>query len=286
MSFSLTRLLIWGPREPGLRPERVPHDADVKIALRGVNVYYGDHRALRDVYLDIYRDAINVVLGASGSGKSTLLRVLNRYIELIPRARVDGIVSIDGRNVMARSQGATKLRRQFGIVVQKPNPFPRSIFENVAYGPRIHRLHRDKAGLERLVRRSLDRVGLLDEVEGSLDAKATELSVGQQQRLCLARALAYNPSILLLDEPCAGLDPVSSAKIEELILSLRRDHTVVVATHSLMRAAGISQHAAFMHDGRVIEQARTEKLLAAPREEATRAFIEGAPIAAHPGNRS
>ena len=170
------------------------------------------------------------------------------------------------------------------MVVQKPNPFPRSIFDNIAYGPRIHRLCHDKAGLDRLVRRSLDRVGLLPEVEGSLDARATELSVGQQQRLCLARALAYSPSILLLDEPCAGLDPVSSAKIEELILSLRQEHTVVVATHSLTRAASFSQHAAFMHDGRVIEQAPTEVMISAPREAVTRTFIEAAPKVAHPGS--
>ena len=274
MPFSLARMLLWGPGAHRRPPEGVPQEADVKIALRGVNVYYGEHRALRDVYLDLYRDTVNALIGASGSGKSTLLRCLNRFIETVPRAKLDGIVAIDGRNVLAGTRGVTRLRRQFGMLVQRPNPFPRSIYENVAYGPRIHRMYVDEPGLDRVVRGALERVGLWSEVEGDLDAKATELSVGQQQRLCLARALAYEPAILLLDEPCAGLDPVSSATIEDLILSLGRDHTVVVATHSLVRAARISQFAAFMHEGRVVEHAPTQTLLASPREPATRAFIE------------
>jgi len=273
MTLSLATLLIRGPRDRTGPPEIVPHGADVKIALRGINVYYGEHRTLRDVYLDLYRDGINVALGASGSGKSTLLRCLNRFIETVRGGRIEGVVAIDGRNVLARSQNVTRLRRRFGMVVQKPNPFPRSIYENVAYGPRIHRLGGGKQALDRLVRQALEQVGLWHEVAGELRTKATELSVGQQQRLCLARALAYEPEILLLDEPFASLDPISAARIEDLILALAPNHTVMLATHDLARAAKLARHAAFLHEGRLVEHAAAETLLAHPREPETRAFI-------------
>ena len=274
MTLSLAALLIRGPRDRSGPPEIVPHDADVKIALRGVDVCYGEHRALRDVYLDLYRHGVNVVLGASGSGKSTLLRCLNRFVETVPGARIDGIISIDGRNVLARTQHVTRLRRRFGMVVQKPNPFPRSIYENVAYGPRIHRMGGDRRALDRLVRHALEQVGLWHEVAGELRSRATELSLGQQQRLCLARALAYEPEILLLDEPFASLDPISAARIEDLVLALARDRTVVLATHDLARAARVARHAAFLHNGRLVEHAPVETMLGAPREAETRAFIE------------
>lgn len=277
MTLSLATLLVRGPRDRDEPPQIVAQDPEVKIALRGVDVYYGEHRALRDVHLDLYRYGINVLLGASGSGKSTVLRTLNRLVETVPHGRIEGIVSIDGRNVLARTQQLTRLRRRFGVVVQKPNPFPRSIYDNVAYGPRIHRTAVGKGALDRLVRRSLERVGLWHEVAGRLRTKATELSVGQQQRLCLARALAYEPEILLLDEPFSGLDPISAQRVEDLILALSPTHTVVLATHELAHAARVARHAAFLHRGRLVEQGASETLLTDPREAETRAFIDASP---------
>ena len=228
--------------------------AHPKVVARDVNVFYGDKQALKDVNLDIPENAVTALIGPSGCGKSTFLRCINRMNDTIPTARVTGRLEIDGRDIYDPELDVVQLRARVGMVFQKPNPFPKSIFENVAYGPRIHGLARNKADLEEIVLTSLKRAGLFDEVKDRLAESGTGLSGGQQQRLCIARAIAVSPEIILMDEPCSALDPIATAKIEELMDELRTNFTIVIVTHSMQQAARVSQRTAFFHLGILVEE--------------------------------
>ncbi|MGB8528008.1 MAG: phosphate ABC transporter ATP-binding protein PstB [Rhodoplanes sp.] len=249
--------------------------AHPKVVARDVNVFYGDKQALKDVNLDIPENAVTALIGPSGCGKTTFLRCINRMNDTIPTARVTGRLAIDGRDVNDPEIDVVQLRARIGMVFQKPNPFPKSIFENVAYGPRIHGLARNKADLEEIVLTSLKRAGLYDEVKDRLVESGTALSGGQQQRLCIARAIAVSPDIILMDEPCSALDPISTAKIEELMDELRTNFTIVIVTHSMQQAARVSQRAAFFHLGILVEEGVTGDIFTAPKERRTQDYITG-----------
>ncbi len=250
-------------------------DAKKKIRTNGVNVYYGDKHALKDVSIDIPERAVMAFIGPSGCGKSTFLRCINRMNDTIPSARITGRIEIDGHDVYDPSLDVVQLRARVGMVFQKPNPFPKSIFENVAYGPRIHGLAGDKSDLEEIVVSSLRRAGLFEEVKDRLADSGTSLSGGQQQRLCIARAIAVSPEIILMDEPCSALDPIASAKIEELITELRENFTIVIVTHSMQQAARVSQRTAFFHIGVLVEEGATDDIFTNPREQRTQDYITG-----------
>ena len=247
----------------------------VKVAARDVNVFYGEKQALRNVSVDIPEKAVMAFIGPSGCGKSTFLRCLNRMNDTIPIARVTGTIEIDGQNVNDPDIDAGELRTRVGMVFQKPNPFPKSIFENIAYGPRIHGLARTKSEFDDLVRTSLRRAGLLDEVKDRLHENGTSLSGGQQQRLCIARAIAINPEVILMDEPCSALDPIATAKIEELIDELKQDYTIVIVTHNMQQAARVSQRAAFFHLGELVEEGPTHHMFTTPGDKRTQDYITG-----------
>ncbi|MGA8293822.1 MAG: phosphate ABC transporter ATP-binding protein PstB [Rhodoplanes sp.] len=249
--------------------------AHPKVLARSVNVFYGDKHALKDVNLDIPENAVTALIGPSGCGKTTFLRCINRMNDTIPTARVTGRLEIDGRDVNDPEIDVVQLRARVGMVFQKPNPFPKSIFENVAYGPRIHGLARNKADLEEIVLTSLKRAGLYDEVKDRLVESGTALSGGQQQRLCIARAIAVSPDIILMDEPCSALDPIATAKIEELMDELRTNFTIVIVTHSMQQAARVSQRAAFFHLGILVEEGVTGDIFTAPKERRTQDYITG-----------
>ncbi len=249
--------------------------AHPKVVARGVNVFYGDKHALKDVNLDIPENAVTALIGPSGCGKTTFLRCINRMNDTIPTARVTGRLEIDGRDVNDPEIDVVQLRARVGMVFQKPNPFPKSIFENVAYGPRIHGLARNKVDLEEIVLTSLKRAGLHDEVKDRLGESGTALSGGQQQRLCIARAIAVSPDIILMDEPCSALDPIATAKIEELMDELRTNFTIVIVTHSMQQAARVSQRAAFFHLGVLVEEGLTGEIFTAPKERRTQDYITG-----------
>jgi phosphate transport system ATP-binding protein len=246
-----------------------------KVAARDVNVFYAEKQALKNVTVDIPDKAVMAFIGPSGCGKSTFLRCLNRMNDTIPIARVTGTIEIDGQNVNDPGIDAVELRARVGMVFQKPNPFPKSIFENVAYGPRIHGLARTKSEFEELVRTSLKRAGLFEEVKDRLHESGISLSGGQQQRLCIARAIAVNPEIILMDEPCSALDPIATAKIEELIDELRQNYTIVIVTHSMQQAARVSQRAAFFHLGELVEEGPTEFMFTTPTDKRTQDYITG-----------
>ncbi|MGA7428582.1 MAG: phosphate ABC transporter ATP-binding protein PstB, partial [Rhodoplanes sp.] len=246
-----------------------------KVVARDVNVFYGDKQALKDVNLDVPENAVTALIGPSGCGKTTFLRCINRMNDTIPTARVTGRLEIDGRDVNDPEIDVVQLRARVGMVFQKPNPFPKSIFENVAYGPRIHGLARNKADLEEIVLTSLKRAGLYDEVKDRLVESGTALSGGQQQRLCIARAIAVSPDIILMDEPCSALDPIATAKIEELMDELRTNFTIVIVTHSMQQAARVSQRAAFFHLGILVEEGVTGDIFTAPKERRTQDYITG-----------
>ena len=254
------------------------HDLDpiqAKIAARGVSVYYGEKRAIDDVSIDIGPDYVTAFIGPSGCGKSTFLRTINRMNDTIPGARVEGEITLDGRDIYKSGMDVVQLRARVGMVFQKPNPFPKSIFENVAYGPRIHGLAASKGELEEIVERSLKRAGLWDEVKDRLADSGTALSGGQQQRLCIARAIAVDPEVILMDEPCSALDPIATAKIEELISELRGKYAIVIVTHSMQQAARVSQRTAFFHLGKMVEYGKTSDIFTNPREERTKDYITG-----------
>jgi phosphate transport system ATP-binding protein len=258
---------------PTHRPElAVGH---TKVAARGVTVYYGDKPGLIDVTSDIPEKSVTAFIGPSGCGKSTFLRCINRMNDTIPIARVSGIVEIDGENIYDRHVDPVQLRARVGMVFQKANPFPKSIYENVAYGPRIHGLAAAKADLDEIVEHSLTRAGLFDEVKDRLREPGTGLSGGQQQRLCIARAIAVSPEVILMDEPCSALDPIATARIEELIDELREQFTIVIVTHSMSQAARVSQRTAFFHLGRLVEQGPTEEIFTSPKDERTQNYITG-----------
>jgi phosphate transport system ATP-binding protein len=246
-----------------------------KISAQKINVFYGTKQALFDVTLDIPPKGITALIGPSGCGKSTFLRCLNRMNDTIESCRVEGEIWIDGRDVNAAGQDVVELRSHIGMVFQKPNPFPKSIYDNIAYGPRIHRLVNTKSDLEALVVGSLKQAGLFDEVKDRLHEPGTSLSGGQQQRLCIARALSVNPDIILMDEPCSALDPIATARIEELIDDLKETYTIVIVTHSMQQAARVSQQTCFFHMGKVIESGDTTQIFTNPVHQQTQDYITG-----------
>ncbi|BBL76568.1 phosphate import ATP-binding protein PstB [Methylomagnum ishizawai] len=246
-----------------------------RIECRGVQVHYGEKLAISGVSLDIGRNEVIALIGPSGCGKSTFLRCLNRMNDTIPACRVSGEITLDGRNIYDPSVDVVPLRAQVGMVFQKPNPFPKSIFENVAYGPRIHGLVASKVELEEVVESSLRRAGLWDEVKDYLHQPGTSLSGGQQQRLCIARTIAVNPEVILMDEPCSALDPIATAKIEQLIDELRSQFTIAIVTHSMQQAARVSQRTAYFHMGRLIEVGETARIFTNPHHQLTEDYITG-----------
>ncbi|MBP7002394.1 phosphate ABC transporter ATP-binding protein PstB [Amaricoccus sp.] len=250
-------------------------EAQPKVRARDVSVFYGDKQALFDVSVDIPPRQVTAFIGPSGCGKSTFLRCINRMNDTIPIARVQGEILLDETSINDPRVDVVELRARVGMVFQKPNPFPKSIFENVAYGPRIHGLFRTKAELEETVTSSLKRAGLWNEVKDRLHEPGTGLSGGQQQRLCIARAIATRPEVVLMDEPCSALDPIATAIIEELIDELRTKYTIVIVTHSMQQAARVSQKTAFFHLGKLIEEGRTEDIFSNPRHKQTEDYITG-----------
>ena len=248
---------------------------DAKVSATGVNVYYGDTHAIKDVSVDIGDNAVTAFIGPSGCGKSTFLRCLNRMNDTIDICRVTGDILLDGADINAKSVDPVQLRARVGMVFQKPNPFPKSIYDNVAYGPRIHGLAKSKADLDEIVETSLRRAAIWDEVKDRLTASGTGLSGGQQQRLCIARAIATSPEVLLMDEPCSALDPIATAKVEELIDELRASFAIVIVTHSMQQAARVSQKTAFFHLGKMVEFDETDRIFTNPVDKRTQDYITG-----------
>ena len=245
------------------------------FACRDVNVFYGAKQALRDVSIDVGRRQVLAAIGPSGCGKSTFLRCLNRMNDTIPGARVAGTIKLDGRDIHDPSLDVVQLRARIGMVFQKPNPFPKSIYDNVAYGPRIHGLARSRAQLDDIVCTSLTRAGLWEEVKDRLSSPGTGLSGGQQQRLCIARTIAVQPEVILMDEPCSALDPITTARIEDLIDELRESYAIVIVTHSMQQAARVSQRTAYFHLGELIEVGDTDRVFTNPRHRLTEDYITG-----------
>lgn len=249
--------------------------ADPFFVTENVNVYYGENHAIKDVSLEIGRNQVIALIGPSGCGKSTYLRCLNRMNDSIESARVSGRILLDGQDIYSKELDPVALRARVGMVFQKPNPFPKSIFDNVAYGPRIHGLAADRAELDDIVHRSLDRAGLLQEVKDRLDEPGTGLSGGQQQRLCIARTIAVDPEVILMDEPCSALDPIATARIEDLMDELSENYAIVIVTHSMQQAARVSQRVAYFHLGSLIEVDETDKIFTNPRHKLTEDYITG-----------
>ena len=246
-----------------------------KISARNVSVHYGRKLAIDDVSIDMDMENVTAFIGPSGCGKSTFLRTLNRMNDTIPTARVAGDIRLDGEDIYAADMDVVQLRARVGMVFQKPNPFPKSIYENVAYGPRIHGLAANKAELDHIVERSLTRAGLWGEVKDRLSDSGTALSGGQQQRLCIARAIAVDPEVILMDEPCSALDPIATARIEELVHDLRGKYAIVIVTHNMQQAARVSQRTAFFHLGTLVEYGVTSQIFTNPRQERTKDYITG-----------
>jgi phosphate transport system ATP-binding protein len=250
-------------------------ESKIKMIARDVSVFYGAKKAVDSVSIDISQENVTAFIGPSGCGKSTFLRAFNRMNDTIPSARVQGRIELDGEDIYASGMDVVQLRARVGMVFQKPNPFPKSIYENVAYGPRIHGLAAGKANLDEVVERSLKRAGLWDEVKDRLTDSGTALSGGQQQRLCIARAIAVDPEVILMDEPASALDPIATAKIEELIHELRGRYAIVIVTHNMQQAARVSQRTAFFHLGHLIEYGDTSEIFTNPRETRTKDYITG-----------
>jgi len=245
------------------------------FSCRDVNVFYGAKRALKEITLDVGRRQVLALIGPSGCGKSTFLRCLNRMNDTIPGARVTGCIQLDGRDIYDDALDVAQLRARIGMVFQKPNPFPKSIYDNVAYGPRIHGMARSRARLDDIVCTSLTRAGLWEEVKDRLSSPGTGLSGGQQQRLCIARTIAVQPEVILMDEPCSALDPIATARIEDLIDELRESYAIVIVTHSMQQAARVSQRTAYFHLGELIEVGETDRLFTNPRHRLTEDYITG-----------
>ena len=248
---------------------------ELKMAARDVNLWYGEKQALFDVSLDILDRSVTALIGPSGCGKSTFLRCLNRMNDVIESCRMIGDITLDGQDIYAPQVDPVQLRARVGMVFQKPNPFPKSIFENVAYGPRIHGLSNSKAELEEIVVKSLTKAGLFEEVKDRLEESGTGLSGGQQQRLCIARAIAVNPEVILMDEPCSALDPIATAKIEALMEELKENYCIVIVTHSMQQAARVSQRTAFFHLGKLVEVDETVKMFTNPSDTRTQDYVTG-----------
>ena len=245
------------------------------MVAENVNVWYGDNHAIRDVTLEIGKKEVIALIGPSGCGKSTFLRCLNRMNETIETARVTGNITLDGKDIYSKKQDPVTLRARVGMVFQKPNPFPKSIYDNVAYGPRIHGLAADRAELDDIVHTSLERAGLLKEVKDRLDEPGTSLSGGQQQRLCIARTIAVDPEVILMDEPCSALDPIATARIEDLMDELCEDYAIVIVTHSMQQAARVSRRVAYFHLGHLVEVDSTDKVFTNPQHKLTEDYITG-----------
>ena len=255
--------------------ERAVTSDAVKISARNVQVFYGDKHALKDVDVDILDRTVTAFIGPSGCGKSTFLRCINRMNDTIPVARVEGEIRLDGEDIYDRRVDPVQLRARVGMVFQKPNPFPKTIYDNVAYGPRIHGLARNRTELDEVVEKALRGAALWNEVKDRLSEPGTGLSGGQQQRLCIARAVATSPEVLLMDEPCSALDPIATAQVEELIDDLRSRFSVVIVTHSMQQAARVSQKTAFFHLGNLVEYADTDDIFTKPQDKRTEAYISG-----------
>ncbi|KWV95866.1 MAG: phosphate ABC transporter ATP-binding protein [Erythrobacter sp.] len=257
----------------------VVHDnlekTEAKMSAKGVSVFYGDKKAIDDVSIDIPTEYVTAFIGPSGCGKSTFLRTLNRMNDTIPTARVEGEIDLDGQDIYRSGMDVVQLRARVGMVFQKPNPFPKSIYDNIAYGPKIHGLAEGKDELDAIVEKSLKRAGLWEEVKDRLQDSGTALSGGQQQRLCIARAIAVDPEVILMDEPCSALDPIATAKIEELIAELSGRFAIVIVTHSMQQAARVSQRTAFFHLGKMVEYGRTSDIFTNPHEQRTQDYITG-----------
>ena len=252
-----------------------PEPRPVRVTAREVCVFYGPKQALFDVSIDIPEKAVTAFIGPSGCGKSTFLRCLNRMNDTIDGARVAGRIELDGEDIYDAGLDVVELRARVGMVFQKPNPFPKSIYENIAYGPRIHGLAASKADMDGIVESSLQKASLWEEVKDRLQEPGTGLSGGQQQRLCIARAIAVSPEVILMDEPCSALDPIATAKIEELIDELRENYTIAIVTHSMQQAARVSQRTAFFHLGNLVEEGPTDQIFTSPAEKRTQDYITG-----------
>jgi phosphate transport system ATP-binding protein len=252
-----------------------PQVPQPKLAARNVSVFYGQTQAIKNVSIDISLDHVTALIGPSGCGKSTFLRCFNRMNDTIPTARVQGAIHLDGTDILGNAIDVVELRARVGMVFQKPNPFPKSIYDNVAYGPRIHGLAKTRADLDNIVESALRRAGLWDEAKDRLAESGTALSGGQQQRLCIARTIAVDPEVILMDEPCSALDPVGTAKIEELIDALRGQHAIVIVTHNMQQAARVSQKTAFFHLGAMVEYGDTSMIFTNPVQARTRDYITG-----------
>ena len=272
-TVSLAETALGSDQQGG--PVKIPSGVQPKIVARDTNVYYGEAHALKHVDLDIGKNRVTSLIGPSGCGKSTFLRCLNRMNDVIEGCRVVGKIEMDGKDIYDPSLDVVQLRAHVGMVFQKPNPFPKSIYDNIAYGPRIHGLGSKKSEMDEIVQTSLEKAGLWGEVKDRLESPGTGLSGGQQQRLCIARAIAVNPDVILMDEPCSALDPIATAKIEELIDELRQNFTIVIVTHSMQQAARVSQQTAFFHLGLLIETGDTDELFTNPRDERTQGYITG-----------
>jgi phosphate transport system ATP-binding protein len=255
---------------PKILLERAP-----KVTAQNVDVFYGDKQAINNLSINIPDRAVSAFIGPSGCGKSTFLRAINRMNDTIPTCRVTGEIVVDGQNIYDRELDVVELRARIGMVFQKPNPFPKSIFENVAYGPRIHGMAKDKQDLERIVVESLKKASLFEEVKDRMMQPGTGLSGGQQQRLCIARAIAVNPEVILMDEPCSALDPIATARIEELIHELKKNFCIVIVTHSMQQAARVSDLTAFFHLGTLVEVDDTDTVFTKPRDKRTQDYITG-----------
>jgi phosphate transport system ATP-binding protein len=248
---------------------------ELKMTARNVNLWYGEKQALFDVSLDIFDRSVTALIGPSGCGKSTFLRCLDRMNDVIEGVRIKGDITLDGQDIYAPQVDPVQLRARVGMVFQKPNPFPKSIFENVAYGPRIHGLAKSKSDLEEIVVKSLTRAGLYEEVKDRLQESGTGLSGGQQQRLCIARAISVDPEVLLMDEPCSALDPIATARIEALMEELKESLCIVIVTHSMQQAARVSQRTAFFHLGKLVEVDETAKIFTNPTDVRTQDYVTG-----------
>ena len=265
------------PRPSSSKPPSDPAATNnpFKIQVEGMNFYYGQSRALTDIHLSIRSNLVTALIGPSGCGKSTFLRALNRMNDIVPGARVEGRVTLDGKDVYASDMDVVTLRRKVGMVFQKSNPFPKSIFENVAYGLRLNGLARNRSDLGGLVEESLRSAAIWEEVKDRLHDSALALSGGQQQRLCIARALAIRPDVLLMDEPASALDPIATQRIEELIYELKRQYTIVIVTHNMQQAARVSDHTAFFWLGRLVEFGPTDRIFTSPTEKLTEDYVTG-----------
>lgn len=253
----------------------VMKENSAKITARDVQVYYGDKHAIKSLSVEIESRAVTAFIGPSGCGKSTFLRCINRMNDTIDGCRVEGRIEIDGENIYDPKVDPVQLRAKVGMVFQKPNPFPKSIYDNIAYGPKIHGLARSKRELDEIVESSLKKAGLFEEVKDRIHESGTGLSGGQQQRLCIARAIAVSPEVILMDEPCSALDPIATARVEELIDELRANYTIIIVTHSMQQAARVSQQTAFFHLGNLVETGSTEQIFTNPRDKRTQDYITG-----------